>query len=94
MQSGAALWFNRAAQTSVASSMFIANVASQECGAVEMNGCTGNIETSIFSLNKVQLLGSAACLRGCKCRCNKGAAMRAAEVFFLVSIRPLQHRLG
>ena len=53
MQSGGAAWFNRVSQMDVSNSMFVANTAVLECGAVEMNGCLGNVHDSIFSWNKV-----------------------------------------
>ena len=54
MQSGGAAWFNRVQSMDVGSSIFVANSAVQECGALEMNQCTGNVHDSIFSWNKVQ----------------------------------------
>ena len=54
VQSGGAAWFNRVQSMDVGSSIFVANSAVQECGALEMNQCTGNVHDSIFSWNKVQ----------------------------------------
>ena len=54
VQSGAAAWFNRVPSMDVGSSIFVANAAAQECGALEMNSCTGNVHDSIFSWNKVR----------------------------------------
>ena len=60
MQSGGAAWFNRVQSMDVGSSIFVANSAVQECGALEMNQCTGNVHDSIFSWNKVRRV------EGCK----------------------------